>query len=277
MISQKNHIDQKNRDSDICNGKNLPARNRASGEEIKLATGLVLRLGEDLHLLSWEHLSPSGQRSNVQFNVVPNRDVSLDIQIESMVALFRRDHVRERAGNPLISAFFRGLLCRADVGLARIANCSATRVMFSSLNSSATLSLENVELHSCAIALGAKELNLDRVTFEGDSSLTIDAKSSSFKNVKIGRNCHIAGDLGNAIIAADCTIQGYAKYLNMLNAKWLEVPGAPSVRQRTRGIVVGKSLRSEEFARQAGLVSMTAHDEAALMESLERQLDKNWR
>jgi len=256
-------------------GAELPALDKLSAP-VELCEGLTLSKRSTEVLLSWEHSGPTGAKTKAEFIILPDSKADLHGQVATIIALYNRDYLRSRAGNPVLTAFFRGMLGRADVKLRTLANCSLHlgTIRCCAIPGAATLS--NITLDSCVLELEAEKLHLSKIKIEGASSIFLNAKESSLAGVQIAKECVLAGNLGRATITADCSINSRSVDMDFRNAVWGETPKGPSVGTRTIGIIVRRRLVSDEFAKQANLQPLTPELEAESYNGAKDRLNQAW-
>lgn len=256
--------------------RNLPMPPRLPPSRAKLASGLKVSTESGETLVVWQHVTAGGGESRVEFLLVENPRMDLDMQLSSIMALYKRDYIKAKAPHPVMCAFFRGMLNREDVRLKRLESCAVRNGTIRSQASLGDVALKDVSLDSCVIRLEARKLELSGVIIQGASSIELKAGESRLEGVHISKECVLSGDLGQATIGADCVIGSRSSGMDFRNTKWLEGRNGSSVLQRTGGIVVNRTLVTDEFAKQANLKPMTPEEEARSYGAAKELLDNNW-
>jgi|GEM_PF-2862039 len=256
--------------------RNVPMPPPLSPSRAKLAAGLKVSTENGATIVVWRHTTAGGGESRVEFLLMENPRMDLDMQLSSITALYKRDYIKEKAPHPVMCAFFRGMLNREDVRLKLLEGCVVRNGTIRSRGSPAGVVLKDVSLDSCILRLEARKLELCGVIIQGASSIELRAAESRLAGVHISKECVLLGDLGQATIEADCVIGCRASDMDFRQAEWVESRNGSSVLQRTGGIVVNRTLVTDEFARQANLTPMTAEEEERSYGAVKDRLDNNW-
>jgi len=261
------------------NGEILPAWDEIGRSALEIAPGLSAERQGRMLVLCWEHRGKVAGPSRVEFEIhLADKSGELCRQtLANILRLYQRDYLREKASNPVITAFFRGLAAKPGVALRGLQNCSVVNGTISFKTAASQTTLRNLELDSCRLALQAKLFEASEVTIGGASVLTLHMDRTRWQAVKIGRSCVMNGNLGHGVIEADCWVHSnHAENMNFRGIKWLESPEGPSLNQRMDDFVFCCGLVSEEFLQQGKHRILSEEESAELKTAARRRLDEAW-
>lgn len=233
----------------------LPQKEGKRESMLSLNNELTLATEQGMAVLIWRHSNERGKESLVKFGLLTTAGLEgktegVEQKVSSIIDLYNRDYVRLKAGSPVYSAFFRGMLNRPDVALVALENCAAKNATIRSAAAARNLKLENVSLENCLIEVAAERMQLTSVKFSGSSPIRINCAHSRWQNVQISENCVLSGDLGEGLIEADCEIHCTSVNTDFRRLKFAESPAQKQIIPRMSGMFVTGNLISEEFRVQ---------------------------
>lgn len=275
---QTNRIEKPDRNS-YADNLVTPAMDKIGRSPVEVAPGLTAERHGSTLILCWEHRAAAASPSQVQFEVHLGSGSSEVYRqtLAGILQLYERDYLRQRASNPVITAFFRGLAAKPGVALRSLENCSVVNGTISFKTAASETTLRNLELHSCRLELEAKKLDASQVSLRGASVLTIEAGKTRWQGVRIDETCVMNGSLGHGVIEADCCIHSsHAEKMNFRGIKWLESPSAEPFDARMNGLVFTNGLVSEEFLRQGKYRTLSDEEAARLKAAAGKRLDEAW-